>query len=172
MSHDLVAIPEYDGRYAVSRDGAVFSHVSKKYLRPIKHPLGYQAVNLTLRDGKGGKKRRLIHVLVAEAYIPNPEAKDTVNHKNGVKTDNRVENLEWATHSENHAHAYRELGRKAHTATLRDSSKPCVMFQGDKSMRFTSARAAAHSLGISEKGVARACRGERKSYAGRVWAYL
>ncbi len=70
---------------------------------------GYAAVSL-----RGDvNKRHSVHRLVAEAFLPNPDRKRTVNHINGVKTDNRLENLEWATHSENNQHSY-DTGLKAY----------------------------------------------------------
>lgn len=63
---------------------------------------GYLFINL-YKNGK--KKTGLIHRLLANAYIPNPENKPQINHKNGIKKDNRLENLEWVTSSENHIHA-------------------------------------------------------------------
>lgn len=64
---------------------------------------GYLCIELKKGDQEKNFK---IHRLVAEAFIPNPEGKPFVNHINGIKTDNRAENLEWTTHSENVQHAY------------------------------------------------------------------
>ncbi len=66
--------------------------------------VGYKMIALTK---KGNTKIISMHRLVAIAFIPNPKNKPCINHKNGIKTDNRIKNLEWCTHAENSQHAYR-----------------------------------------------------------------
>lgn len=98
----------FDGKYEVSDNGKVFSLArnTKKELIGKVGDNGYRSVLLTVN---GKRLYRLVHRLVAEAFIPNALGKRTVNHKDGNKLNNSVENLEWMTDSENLSHA-RENG--------------------------------------------------------------
>ncbi len=94
--------------------------VKGRILKQGKNGAGY--LYLSAQDGINKPKNLLSHRLVAQHFIPNPENKRTVNHKNGIKTDNRVENLEWNTYSENLKHAFK-LGLSCKTGEKSGFSK-------------------------------------------------
>lgn len=89
--------------YFITKDGKCYNSNTGKYLKGQVGKNGYLSYNLTLPDGS--KKRLYAHRLVAIAYIPNVENKKEVNHIDGNKTNNYVDNLEWVSAQENQAHA-------------------------------------------------------------------
>lgn len=112
-------IDGYEGIYKISNFGNVLS-VKNNKLRAIHLDKdGYCRVMLCKN---GRKKSSIVHRLVANAFIPNLENKPQVNHKNGIKTDNRLENLEWVTNSENMKHAFL-TGLKKYTNECREAHK-------------------------------------------------
>ena len=109
----------YEGLYQISNFGNVKSlprqGAKGKILKPSKINIGYLRVGLN----KNGKcKRYLIHRLVAEAFLPNPDNKPCIDHINANKTDNRICNLQWVTHKEN----------MNNPLTIDKISKPIIQF--------------------------------------------
>lgn len=96
-------VPWYEWHYIVSNLWNVYSTKSNIELKKHLNKYWYLAIHL---HGFGNKKTVLVHRIVSMAFIPNPENKRTVNHINGIRNDNRLSNLEWATHAENNKHAF------------------------------------------------------------------
>lgn len=137
-------VPGYDN-YEVSNDGQI--RRKPFVLKPGSIPSGHLTVALSTGNGK--PKSMYVHRLVALAFTDNPDGKPIVNHKNGNPKDNRVENLEWATPSENVGHGYWENGRIA------PASLPVSMVNSDGEVvrTFQSGAEAAKFVGVTTKSI-------------------
>lgn len=120
MNEKWREIPGYREIYLISnlgntrtkdRDGARGCFVHGHVLKQHENSNGYMRCSMNIN---GQSKQMLVHRLVAESFIPNPDGKPYVNHKDGNKHNNAVSNLEWCTKSENERHAY-ETGLKITT---------------------------------------------------------
>jgi hypothetical protein len=148
-------IKGYEGRYKISNLGRVLSLKNGCHKEDIIKSIrtacdGYSTVAL-YTDDKG--KMMKVHRLIAVAFIENPLNKPDVNHKNGIKTDNRVENLEWCTKKENTQHAiknnlFKNIGSKAFKAKLKESDVLEIIEIGKQRKR-PSYRAIGEKYGVS-----------------------
>lgn len=175
-------IPGYEGLYQVSTQGNVKSlRRNGNFLKPRKDHKGYMNVALTW---KCKSKHFKVHRLVALAFIPNPENKRTVNHIDGNKENNNLENLEWATHSENIIHANKiglrkvsELQRKAasitgkRTCALNRPRKAVYCIKDGIRRDFVSAHEGARYVSGSASPIVACCKGKKSAYKGYEWGY-
>lgn len=166
------AVPGFEGRYEVSNEGRV-RNSKHRVLRPKRAGAGYQMVAL------GYGKYRYIHRLVATAFLPNPEGKPQVNHIDGDKTNNAVDNLHWCTASENQRHAYAtglldgtacKKPRKGHD---HPRSRQVVMLSDTGHIRITypSITEASKETGIDYSTIHGVLHGKFKQAGGWRWAF-
>jgi hypothetical protein len=151
-------IPGFNGYFACE-DGRIFNTKTNIYLKPYQDSTGYQIVALSI-PGKGAKSIR-VHRLIMMAFTPNPENKRCVNHINGIKSDNRLVNLEWVTDLENMQHAYntglhsRSIPKNRELARNRFSKKVINTITGKI---YDSMKIAAKELGVSYDNACKQCR--------------
>lgn len=159
----------FEGLYQVSNIGNVRNIKTNKERAKQTTPEGYKFV--ILHDAKRGISARTkgVHRLVAEAFIPNPDNKPCVNHKDESHDNNVVDNLEWVTYQENNLYGTR-LQRAAESE--RDSAKEVHRYtlDGEYIDSFRSAVEASRQLGIPFANIYRCCNGERKTANGFKWS--
>ena len=145
-------IKGYEGLYAVTPEGEVYSYKSKKFLKPKANSKGYLCVKL-YRDGQ--KKTYKVHRLVAEEYIPNPNNLPQVDHINEDKTNNCVNNLQWITNRNN---------------CRKSKNKPILQYTMEG--EFVREWECAADVGREVKSNIRHClKGKTKSAYGYKWFY-
>ena len=159
-------------RNIICKDGQI-KPIKSRYIRPADNGSGYKFVYLW-KDNK--QHRYYVHRLVAETFIPNPENKPTVNHKDGNRYNNCVDNLEWATYSENIQHAFNTglnkstLGWKNPKANRWRPVEKCNL-NGEVICKFDTIQDAADDLQVPDKYIYKVCRGEISNTKGFKYRY-
>lgn len=164
----------YEGLYEVSNLGNVrslnYNHTNKPKL--LKQDLCNNN-NLRVTLYNRTKKRFLVHRVVAEAFIPNPYKKPEIDHINTIRTDNRVENLRWVTHTENmnnpithtksiNSKLYYTYNMKAVIQTSKD---------GTFIQEYKCTREAERATNIDHTSINKCCKGIYKTAGGYIWKY-
>ena len=169
---------DFNPLYEVNTEGIVRKIENKFYPKYQKDPDGY--LRCSLSDGKGHKKKYFVHRIVAMTFSPNPDNKPEINHINSIRDDNRAENLEWVTRSENMKHAYRdgrqqECRDKARESLLKYAVQTLKMpvrqltLDGKEIGRYESIAEAERQTGINHRNISCVCRGIQRTAGGYRW---
>lgn len=164
-------IKGFEGLYQVSNMGNVKSLYYNKLLTICKQNNGYTYVCLWKhsKETKG-----LIHRLVAEAFLPNPDNLPQVNHINEDKTDNKVENLEWCDAKYNSNYGTRKQRISKNKIGINNPlSKQVLQYSKDGEFikEWVCAYEVQRELKISQSHISKCCRGTQKTSGGYIWKY-
>ena len=165
-------IYDYRGFYQVSNLGRVKSlwYGQEKILNPAQNKNGYLQVYLC----KNKQKQHFrLHKLIANVFLENPENKPQINHINGKKNDNRAENLEWVTSSENNKHAFNLGLKKARTGKENSCSKKVLQYdmRGRLIKEWESMMDIQRELKIRNSLISACCKGLYKQTHNYIWKY-
>lgn len=154
-------IPGYEGSYLISEDGQVWNKKTGAAMHGNVNSHGYKVVSLT-KDGC--KKDCKLHRLLALTFIPNPNDYECVNHIDGNKLNNSLDNLEWCTKGHNNRHAREELG-------IDFSIKPVCQttMSGEIVAIWANQSLAAKSVGVTPICISRCCEGTASTAGGYKW---
>lgn len=176
----------YEGLYEASNFGRIkslermvekmYKGRSRKYLHKerVLTPTivnGYYHVTLCKNDGLKNHQKFLLHRLVASSFYDNPLKKPQINHKNGIKTDNYIDNLEWATHGENIRHAVNTGLKIAPRGVNSTCSIPISQFtlNGIFVRHWAGASEVQRELGYFQSNISHCVRGLKKHAHGFIW---
>lgn len=155
----MTDIAGYEGLYAITDDGKVWSYRKNIFLKPFL-ARGYFKVRLC----KGRtNKQVLVHRIVAETFLPNPQSFPQINHKDENKKNNRVDNLEWCDAKYNINYG------KHNKRVSRSHCKKVYCIELDRA--FEGAKVAATQLNLSDSNIVKCCKGKYKTTGGYRWEY-
>jgi len=157
---DKKDIPGFS-RYQFGTDGNVYSKSTKTIKAPFGLPDGYDRHSLVSDEDKNKSSNKYAHRLVAEAFIPNPKNLPFVNHINSNKKDNRVENLEWCSASEN----------MTHNSKVKQTGKKIQAYDSDVKLykEYDSIKEAGRDLKIDSTTITKVISGVRTMAGGFTW---
>lgn len=165
--HNRCAVKAFEGLYEVDSSGNVFSILQtssrrKCALKQYSNGLGYLKVNLYGLDGI--MKKKYVHRIVAEAFIPNPESKPNVHHIDGNRKNNTLENLEWCNQSENVKCTYFDGGRSSNADSHKGNNYrgvSVIMISGNEKLEFPNMKSASLHLGKHQHYISQNCKRKR-----------
>ena len=160
-------IKGYEGLYQISNLGNVKRIKKENYIlcKPSKDSHGYKQIVLT-KDKK--RKSFKVHRLVGKAFIPNPNNLPEINHKNEIKEDCYVSNLEWCSHIYNSRY-----GTRGYRCSKHSFKKVCQIDMITKEIikTYDSMKDAEKETNIKYQGISKCCRKKQKSAGGYLWKY-